>query len=195
MNAAISPDTLDNAIPVETDFWYIVLTEPGREFTAIYRLHEQGRELFVPMIRRRIPTGRTGKNGHKITRIRPRPMFPGYGFIRQAGITDVNEVLDVRGVRQLLRDQGRPVTLPQAAIQTIFKMQSQIHYEFCQEPRSRRKTPWKPGDKVRVQAEGSLYDGYFGEVQKLKGADRVELLLGAARLKFDLSADMVVAAV
>ena len=63
--------------PIDEAFWFVVLIEPQQEVPTMWRLHEHGRELFVPVIRRRIPTGRKGKNGHRVTRIIPRPMFQG----------------------------------------------------------------------------------------------------------------------
>ncbi len=146
--------------PIDEDFWYVVLIEPQQEVATMWRLHEYGRELFVPVIRRRIPTGRKGKNGHRVTRIIPRPMFPGYGMVRKTGITDLNELLDVRGVRQVLRDDGRPIVLPHDAVLAIFRKQSEKHLEFMQQNVGRRKRPmFKPGDAVRVASEGSVYDG------------------------------------
>jgi hypothetical protein len=46
--------------PIDEDFWYVVLVEPQQEVTTVWRLHEQGRELYVPIIRRRVKTGRVG---------------------------------------------------------------------------------------------------------------------------------------
>src|SRR3954470_16530228 len=78
--------------------WFVMLTEPQQDLTTVWRLHELGLELFVPVIRRRVKTGRTGKNGHKVTRVIAKPMFPGYGFLRTVGINDYRTVEDVRGV-------------------------------------------------------------------------------------------------
>jgi hypothetical protein len=44
--------------------------------------------MFVPVIRKRIPTGRRGANGHKVTRVIAKPMFPGYGFLRATETND-----------------------------------------------------------------------------------------------------------
>jgi transcription antitermination factor NusG len=180
-------------IPVDEDFWFVVLIEAQQEVGTIWRLHEHKRELFVPMIRRRVKTGRTGKNGQKVTRIIPRPMFPGYGLIRRSGITDINDLLAVRGVRELLRDGGKPIVLAHNAVLAIFRKQSEKHLEFTQQSvRRRNQSSFKVGQSVRVAAEGNVYDGMLAKVDKVDGKGRVEILLGMIR--HTLPADMVAAA-
>ena len=56
-----------------------------------------------------------------------------------------------------------------------------------------RLSVWKPGDQVRVD-EGSVYSGFVAEIEKMVGKDRVSVLLGMARIRHTLPADMVVAA-
>jgi hypothetical protein len=68
--------------PIIDPPWYVMLTEPQQDLTTVWRLHELGLEMFVPVLRRRVKTGRIGKNGHKVTRVIAKPMFPGYGFLR-----------------------------------------------------------------------------------------------------------------
>lgn len=183
---------LDTSSIIE-DFWYVVLIEPQQEIPTMWRIHETKRELFVPIIRKRVVTGRTGRNGHKTTRIIPRPMFPGYGLIRRTGVDDLNELIDIRGVRQVLRDKGDPVVLPHLAVLAVLRKQSQKHLEFTSENvRRRQPSKFKRGDSVRVESEGSVYDGMLAQVDKVDGKGRVEVLLGMIRHK--LPADMVVAA-
>lgn len=180
--------------PIDEDFWYIVLTEPSQEVTTVWRLHEHGHELYVPIIRVRVMTGRTGRKGHKVTRLIPRPMFPGYGLIRRTGISDINDLLKVRGVRQLLRDQGEPIVLPHEAVLAVFRKQSDKHLEFSRQAMKRGRPSFKRGDTVKIEAEGSVYDGMLANVDKVDGKGRVEVLLGMAKLRHTLPAEMVVAA-
>ena len=62
--------------------WFVVVAAAQQEITTVWRLHLLGLEMFVPVIRRRIRTGRVRQAG--ITRLVARPMFPSYGFIRQS---------------------------------------------------------------------------------------------------------------
>lgn len=181
MNAAF-----ENACP-----WYVVLTHPQQEITTVWRLHELGLELFTPIFRRRVKTGRVGRNGHHITRAIPRPMFPGYGFVRSFGIDSFDRIKGVRGVRDIMRDErNKPVFLPHEAVMAVFHKQYEKHIEFIVE-RGGRKPLFKPGDLVKVDDAGP-YSGLIAKVDKIDGRGRIEILLGMIR--HSLPADMVVAA-
>lgn len=180
--------------PIDEDFWYVVLTAPSQEIPTVWRLHELGKELYVPIIRKRVLTGRTGRNGQKVTRLIPRPMFPGYGLIRKSSFADLNELLKIRGVRQLMRDKGKPIVLPHAAVLSIFRKQSDKHLDFIRQAPSRRRNrpAFKRGDMVKIEAEGSAYDGMLANIEKVDSAGRIQVMFGMIR--HTLSADMVVAA-
>jgi transcription antitermination factor NusG len=172
--------------------WYVVLTHPQQEISTVWRLHELGLELYTPIFRRRVKTGRVGRNGHPITRAIPRPMFPGYGFIRQTGIKDLNEIRAVRGVRDFLRIKGYDelVMLPHEAVMAVFDKQYKVHQDFIV-ARGGRKPTFKPGDLVKVE-EGNVYSGLMARVDKIDSKGRIEILLGMIR--HTLPAEMVVAA-
>lgn len=189
IQALIEPQPL--ASPDIPSPWYVVLTVPQQEIPLVWRLHELGLELYTPIVRRRVKTGRIGRHGHKLTRVQPRPMFPGYGFVRQMGITDLNWIRDVRGVREFLKIKGDPVLLPHTAIMAVFKKQYEEHQAFMVEIGG-RKSSFKLGDLVRVDDEGSVYSGLISRVEKVDGRGRVELLFGM--IKHTLSADKLVAA-
>ena len=181
--------------PIDEDLWYVVITEPGQEIRTVWRIHELGHELYVPIIRRRVPTGRTGKNGQKVTRLIARPMFPGYGMIRKSGGEIANDLRNVRGVSRLLKNEkGDFVVLPHEAVLSIFRKQSDKHLDFIrQAPARRRNRPaFKCGDAVKVEAEGSVYDGMLANVERVDGAGRIQVLFGMIR--HTLPAEMVVAA-
>jgi transcription antitermination factor NusG len=173
--------------------WFVMLTEPQQDLTTVWRLHELGLEMFVPVIRRRVKTGRIGKNGHKVTRVIAKPMFPGYGFLRITGIRDYDAIKDVRGVRDFMLDvAGNPVKLPHAAVWAVFQKQLQEHQKWLQEVGGRRGTAWKRGDQVRVDEDGGAYAGLVATIDKIDSKGRIEILLGMIRTS--LPADMVVAA-
>lgn len=179
--------------PVLAAPWYVMLTQPQQDLTTVWRLHELGLEMFVPVVRKRVKTGRIGKNGHKVTRVIAKPMFPGYGFLRTIGITDHRKIADVRGVRDFMRDTDhKPITLPDIAVQTVFRKQMEEHVEWMQNQRTRRGVIWKRGDHVRVDQEGGAYAGLLAVVDKVDSKGRIEILFGMIRHK--VPADMVVAA-
>ncbi len=178
---------------IEDSPWYIMLTQPQQDLTTVWRLHELGLEMFVPVIRKRVKTGRVGKNGQKVTRVIAKPMFQGYGFLRTVGIDNYDTIKDVRGVRDFMRDiNGDPVKLPHQAILAVFRKQMEEHVDWLQSQRTRRGIAWKRGDKVRVDQDGGAYAGLLAVVDKVDARGRVEILLGMIRYK--LPAEMVVAA-
>jgi transcription antitermination factor NusG len=185
---------LNDPQPVPTPIveapWYVMLTEPQQDLTTVWRLHELGLEMFVPVIRKRVKTGRIGKNNHKVTRIIAKPMFPGYGFLRMSE-RDLDAVRATRGVRDFLRNERNQfVTLPHAAVVAVFKKQMEEQQKWIEETGERRVSSWKRGDKVRID-EGA-YSGFVAVVDKIDSKGRIEILLGMIRHK--LPADMVVAA-
>jgi transcription antitermination factor NusG len=178
--------------------WFIILTEPQQEILTVWRLHELGLELFAPVVRRRIKTGRIGKNRQPVTRVIAKPMFPGYGFIRESGV-DIDALCEsVRGIRGYvkLRQAGyaEPVAarLPNVAIQAVFKKQMQQQHEWMGTGSGKRQSVWKSGDMVRVDTDGGAYAGLVATVDKIDTKGRIELLFGMIR--HTLPADMVVAA-
>jgi transcription antitermination factor NusG len=172
--------------------WYVMLVQPQQDLTTVWRLHELGLELFVPVIRRRVKTGRAGKNGHKVTRVIVKPMFPGYGFLRENGFSAA-KVLETRGVRDFMRNErGSFVTLPHAAVIAVFRKQMQEQQAWLVATRARSNVVWKHGDQVRVDEDGGAYAGLVATVDRIDSKGRVELLLGMIR--HTLPADMVVAA-
>jgi transcription antitermination factor NusG len=187
---------LIEVLPIDEDSWYVVLVEPNQELTTVWRLHEQGKELYIPSIRKRIKTGRAGKNGHKVTRVIPKPMFPGYGLMRMTGIESYEDLKKVRGLRDLLRDEnGKPIVLPHDAVLAILRKETQGRMEFIEEnPHGRKRTAFKRGESVRVEAPGNVYDGILATIEKDDGRDRIKVFLGMAKIVHTLSADMVVAA-
>jgi hypothetical protein len=172
--------------------WFVMLTQPQQDLTTVWRLHELGLELFVPVVRRRVKTGRTGKNGHKVTRTIAKPMFPGYGFLRDIGVP-MGSVLATRGVRNVMRNERDDfVRLPHKAVLAVFRKQIEEHQIWLAQAGARRGAKWKRGDTVRVDADGGAYAGLLATVDKIDSRGRIEVLLGMIR--HTLPADMVVAA-
>ncbi|WP_249142724.1 transcription termination/antitermination protein NusG [Bradyrhizobium sp. AUGA SZCCT0160] len=179
----IDPQPVATSIPDAP--WYVMLTEPQQDLTTVWRLHELGLEMFVPVLRRRVKTGRLGKNGHKVTRVIAKPMFPGYGFLRYGA--PLSSVLATRGVRDFMRnEEGKPVILPNSAVQSVYRRQMQEHYEFL------KRSQFKRGERVRIDADGGVYAGLVATVDEVDSKGRIQVLFGMIR--HTLRADMVVAA-
>jgi transcription antitermination factor NusG len=173
--------------------WLIVLTEPQQDINVVWRLHELGKELFVPVIRKRVKTGRITNKGHKATRVIAKPMFPGYGFLRATSPSTADLILGTRGVRDVMRNvRGDPVVLPHGAVMAVFRKQNQEHQDWLKASGKRRDSVWKRGDTVMVDQEGGAFSGLVGKIDKVDARGRIEILFGMIR--HSLPADMVVAA-
>jgi transcription antitermination factor NusG len=157
--------------------WYVILTQPQQEIPCVWRIHLLGLEMFTPVIRRRVRTGRIHK-GHAVTRLVARPMFPGYGFIRQTGIRSIDEITAMSGVRDFLRNHHRElVTLPHEAVLAVFDKQQEIHDGFlAAHMRRRYVSNFKRGDRVRVNDEG-VYSCLVATVA-IDARGRVQVLFG-----------------
>jgi transcription antitermination factor NusG len=192
----VSQEPITERPPIDEDFWYIVLVEPNQELTTVWRMHDEGKELYIPSIRKRVKTGRAGKNGHKVTRVIAKPMFPGYGLMRCTGIDSIEDLKSVRGFRDVIRDENnKPLTLVHDAVLAIFRKQSQEHLDFIQQhAKGKKRVAFKDGDKVRVEAPGNVYDGLLATIEKDDGKDRIKVFLGMAKIAHTLPAEMVVAA-
>ncbi len=176
------PAPIEPAATEAEPWWFVVQTLAQQDLTTVWRLHELGLELYVPVIRKRVKTGRIGKNGHKVTRVIPKPMFPGYGFLRTTGVGDHRTIEEVRGVSGFMRDiAGNPVKLPHIAVMSVYRKQMEEHHSFLQQARKRRGSIWKPGDKVRIDKDGGAYADRLATVDKIDSKGRIEVLLGLIR--------------
>lgn len=180
--------------------WLVVLTEPQQDISTVWRLHELGEEMFVPVVRRRVKTGRINrKSGHKETRVTAKPMFPGYGFLRATTTNDPDGLVwrerngsGVRGVREFMRDiNGRPIRLPHGAVMAVFRKQSEEQLEWLKKSGGKRGGAWKRGDNVRIDSDGGAFAGLVGSIDKIDARGRIEILFGMIR--HSMPADMVVA--
>lgn len=180
------PKAIDESASL--DGWFVVLTQPQQEIPLVWRLHELALELFTPLIRKRVKTGRVDKSGNKIMRSKPEPMFPGYGFLRCTKL----DIENVRGFSAYMLDiRGKPIVLPHAAVMAVFRKQLDEHQEFLQSIGG-RKSRFKPGDMVRVDESGGVYAGMVAKIDKVDKKGRIQILLGMIR--HTLGADMVVVA-
>jgi transcription antitermination factor NusG len=170
--------------------WYVVLTGTQQELTTVWRLHYLGLEMFTPVIRRRVRTGRIHR-GRFVTRVVARPMFPSYGFIRENEVRDIDEIRSVGGVRGFLCNaRNEFVMLPHEAVLAIYSKQQETLCEFIEASRNRRRfaSTLHLGQLVRVE-DGGVYSGLVAPVDHIDARGRVEVLLGMIR--HTLPAEMV----
>lgn len=171
--------------------WHIVQIQPQQEVTTVWRMHELGLELYSPIVRARIPTGRRTPQGRQVVRVAPKPMFPGYAFL--ASGCDVGVVEATKGVMKVMMDHATQkfIRLPHEAIMAIRTKEYDEHLRYLDEIAPRKRKPqFRTGDMVRVDV-GPFADA-VRRVEQADGAGRVMVLHGMVKLW--LEADMVVAA-
>lgn len=93
--------------------WFILLTEPQREVTAVHGLKERRVEAYGPSVLKRIV-----RRGRKLEV--QRPLFPGYIFAKLVeGVDDFGLPKRVAGVRGYLCFEGLPCAIQEGAINAI----------------------------------------------------------------------------
>ena len=93
------------------EHWYALHTKPGKEFQVSEALNGQGIETYIPTYE---PSGvrRHGK--------RPRPLFPGYLFVRvDFSSRGVSSVQWTPGLKSIVGSGDRPLVLPDQVVSHI----------------------------------------------------------------------------
>lgn len=158
--------------------WFILLTEPNREVTATAGLIARRMQAYGPTVFKRVPsTRRVAEGQRKMLIEKQRPMFPGYIFVHlEQGSDDFGKPLKVAGVRDYLRFEGLPCSLPDALIRAIADREA-AEYATYQESigPKRRRAPFDVGAAVRV-TDGPFAD-FIAQIEALDDKGRVTLLL------------------
>lgn len=146
--------------------WFILLTEPQRETTALAGLIARKVRAYGPVERKRMV-----RKGRKIEV--ERPLFPGYIFARMVeGVDDFGLPKRVAGVRDYLRFSGVPCAIPTPLIEAIEQKEMEELDRFA---RRQDAASFKVGESVRV-AEGPFMS-FAAEVYKLDAKGRIDALV------------------
>jgi len=142
--------------------WYLVRTKPGKEKWVRDQLSTRLPEVFLPMLKARIP--RWGKLSVSVV-----PLFPCYVFAKLHLPTDYFGVKYLAGVNGLVSAGSDPIAIPETIVQEIRSRGVDDLVEI-------HESPFDNGQLVRV-VEGpfrgfeAIFDRY------LSGAERVAILL------------------
>jgi transcriptional antiterminator RfaH len=152
---------LDATTPA-TARWYVVHTQSCAEDCAVLHLEAQGYQVFCPRLRKMVRHAR--KSTSKFV-----PLFPGYLFVRLDTARDRwRSVNGTRGVIRLLTQGDVPQPVPQGVVEDL---RSHVDVDGAVS----RTRSLVPGQQVRI-AEGPFAD-FVGTLQRLNGADRVQVLI------------------
>lgn len=134
--------------------WFILLTEPSREVTAVRGLTERGIQAYGPIVLKYVV-----RRQRKIDVLRP--LFPGYVFAKlTVDVDDFSAPKRVNGVRDYLRFEGLPCAIQEVAIDAIRRREA-IELERAKRAIS-GVHDFEVGENVRV-ADGP-FSGFAAEV-------------------------------
>jgi transcription antitermination factor NusG len=142
--------------------WFLIQTKPSKERWVSDRLSETLPEVFLPLLRTRVP--RWGRLRWSVA-----PLFPQYVFARFSLKADYAHVQYLPGVRGLVC-AGRDPLIVQKAVIDELKVRA-VNGVVCIEEK-----PFSNGEQVRV-VEGP-FRGFEAIFERyLSGAERVAILL------------------
>ena len=144
------------------DEWYLVRTKPGKERWVRDQLSARLTEVFLPMLKARIP--RWGRLSIAVA-----PLFPCYLFARLDLPANYFEVKYLAGVTGLVSAGADPIVVPDAII-------GELRARGVNDVIEIREVPFDSGQPVRV-VEGP-FRGFEAIFERyLSGAERVAILL------------------
>jgi transcriptional antiterminator RfaH len=145
-----------------SDDWYLVRTKPGKERWVRDQLASRLSEVFLPMLRARMP--RWGRLAMSTA-----PLFPCYVFARMDLQSDYFTVKYLAGVSGLVSAGMDPLVVPDGII-------TEIRSRGIDDVVEIREDPFDSGQPVRV-VEGP-FRGFEAIFERyLSGAERVAILL------------------
>jgi transcription elongation factor/antiterminator RfaH len=142
--------------------WYVVYSQPHREFRAQTQLTLQGFRTFLPRYRK------TVRHARKLMTVNA-PFFSRYLFVALDLSRDQwRSVNGTFGVTSLISDGMFPLPLPQGVIESLIKISDANGFINLGDA-------LQVGERVRVLT--GPFAGFVGELVRLDGARRVQVLL------------------
>lgn len=159
--AAACPQAIRSDSP-EGATWYALRTRSHFEFVVADVLRARFCEAFLPFCLRRCRL-------HGALQMRPRPLFPGYVFVRSTRTALRDEALRIHGVTGVV-SRG-PV--PEPIADEIIGPLRQIAQA---DPARIAPAVWRAGEPVTVTR--GPFAGLAGVIDRAKGAERLVILTG-----------------
>lgn len=148
-------------VSVDHRSWFVCQTNVREEERARHYLEEKGFPVYLPIMEKERFVGFRNN-------VRRAPLFPNYLFVRFNDLEEAPYVCWTQGVRRILPESTRPISLADEAVEAIRAL--------AQKDGVIRKKPLKKKDRVRILA-GPFKDvmGIFEEWAS--DAGRVRILL------------------
>ena len=160
----------DNAQPG----WLVVNARPNQERIAVEHLRRQEFDPYCPMV------GKLVRHARK-SEVKPRPLFPGYLFVR----SDPSQgrwraILSTIGVRQLVRFGDRVGHIDDGLIEALRQSERD---GLIVAPVQR----YSLGQSVEIKLQA--FDGVVGQILAIDEASRITVLVDMMRRRVKLQVD------
>lgn len=145
--------------------WFILYTEPRAEAKAAVRVAPYCHKVFIPMTRE------FERQGKWMLPVERGVLFPRYIFIVADDgeyRTDWKDILEAKGVVDVLRSRGRPAPVPYRAIRAIRTRDRKV-------VKKKAEPKFKIGQQVLVTT--GAFESFMGKVDGMTGEARVKVLL------------------
>jgi transcription elongation factor/antiterminator RfaH len=164
MNSTNSTNPINLSNPSNQTFWYVIHTKPGDEHRVRVNLHNQGIEIFFPLLETYQYC-----NGRMIPKIKP--LFPNYIFAKLDLELHYYKVKWTRGVNKILGSGNEPIPISEKVIQTIKERSGKDNLVKLEDE-------LKDGDIVQVNSGPfKSLRGVFQKMMSSKGRVRILLSL------------------
>jgi transcriptional antiterminator RfaH len=145
--------------------WFVLFTDSRCEQETAHDIQtDTGFEAYTP-----IELYKTFRRGQKA--IVARALFPRYLFARFDPSDNWPALLDVDGVRDVLRNNGSPSPLPDVIVPKLQRMQQLGLFDHTKSP-----NPFPPGSSAMTDDDGPFAE-LIGKVLRVRTGDRVDLLI------------------
>jgi transcription termination/antitermination protein NusG len=155
--------------------WYAVYTAPRAEKKVSERFNMDGIEHYLPL--QKVKRRWSDRIKEVIV-----PVIHGYIFVH-IPTTDFKKILNTYGAIAFVREEGYPVSIPEAQIERLRFM-----VDYSEEPVEFTPEQFEPGESVNI-CRGPL-QGLMGELVQIKGKHKVIIrleCLGCALTEVSLS--------
>lgn len=156
------------------EWWAVVRTHPSREAIAMTHLEQQGYSCYLPQIVRRVQAGRRRTN-------KPRPMFPGYVFLKwPKTMSSWRSILSTRGVKMLICMGNMPALIEGSFIDGLRRRELNGVVVLPE-------TQFTPGDRVILS--GGPFDGVIAHIVNADDKHRLTILMQLLQRQVKIQVD------
>lgn len=149
--------------------WIVAYVDANAEKDVAAEIAQAGYGVYLPVQRMR------GKPGRPIV---TRPLFPRYVFAEVDHGSDWGHVRHVRGVVDVVTNDGRPCRVPAALLQRLWRAEAYGAFDYTKSA----KDPFQPGEEVRIGAGtfsgfNAVIERYVAKMRSATASKRVKVLL------------------